>query len=92
MVFDDWQNGIPVAFVITARSRQNDLEPWMEALNAKLIEASPDWHPNTFIVDNVQADANAIRWVLFLPSLTLIQMPCSATYYNMFFVSTLGHI
>lgn len=32
MVFDEWRNGVPVAFVITAKSKQADLAPWMRAL------------------------------------------------------------
>jgi hypothetical protein len=39
MVFDDWLNGVPVAYIITSSSKQPDLEPWMRALATKLGSA-----------------------------------------------------
>jgi hypothetical protein len=29
MVFDKWQNGVHVAFVITTRQKQSNLAPWV---------------------------------------------------------------
>ena len=39
MVFDDWLNGVPVAYIITSSCKQPDLEPWMRALATKLAAA-----------------------------------------------------
>jgi hypothetical protein len=41
MVFDEWQNGVPVAFVITVRQRQSDLAPWMYKVKAKCWPQRP---------------------------------------------------
>jgi hypothetical protein len=51
MVFDQWHNGIPIAYYITSRCRQEDLTPWMHFLNESIHNIHPSWHPNAFIVD-----------------------------------------
>ena len=51
MVFDDWLNGVPVAYIITSSSKQTDLEPWMRALAKKMVSVQKDWMPNAFITD-----------------------------------------
>jgi hypothetical protein len=61
MVFDKWRNGVPIAFIITKQSKQIDLSPWMTELKTKVVAASPEWWPNAFIVDDVQAEINTIR-------------------------------
>jgi hypothetical protein len=60
MVFDKWRNGVPIAFIITKRSKQIDLSPWMTELKRKAVVASPEWRPNAFIVDDAQAEINTI--------------------------------
>ena len=82
MVFDEWLNGIPVAYVIIGRSQQHDMEPWMHALKDRLLLHQPGWHANAFILDNAQAEINAIRLVLCLqnPSTPIpfsLHKPCS---------------
>jgi hypothetical protein len=42
MVFDEWQNGVPVAFVITACQRQPDLALWMHKVKAKMLAAKAE--------------------------------------------------
>ena len=42
MVFDEWQNGVPVAFVITARQKKSDLAPWMQKLKDRMLAAKAD--------------------------------------------------
>jgi hypothetical protein len=42
MVFDEWQNGVPVAFVITARQKQSDLAPWMQKVKDRMLATKPD--------------------------------------------------
>jgi hypothetical protein len=33
MVFDEWQNGILVAFIVIGKSQKNDLDPILQALS-----------------------------------------------------------
>ena len=61
MVFDEWRNGVPVAFVITAKSKQTDLAPWMHALKHKLVHIRPDWRPTAFVHDAADNEMNSLR-------------------------------
>ena len=63
MVFDDWLNGVPVAYIITSSSKQPDLEPWMRALATKLGQVQEDWMPNAFITDCAQAEIGGLQSV-----------------------------
>ncbi len=63
MVFDDWLNGVPVAYIITSSSKQTDLEPWMMALARKLASVQKDWRPNAFITDCAQAEIGGLQSV-----------------------------
>ena len=67
MVFDEWHNGVPVAFILTSRCAEKDLTPWMKALNDRMVEEKPDWKPAAFIVDCAQGEINAIKYILPLP-------------------------
>jgi hypothetical protein len=60
MVFDEWENGIPIAFVIVGKSKEKDILPWLMKLNARCCVVQPDWRPGSVIVDNAQAELNAI--------------------------------
>lgn len=60
MVFDEWRNGIPVAWFITSSSKE-DLTPVLAALKDKIVAAMPDWKPSSIIVDNAQAEINALQ-------------------------------
>ena len=51
MVFDDWLNGVSVAYIITSSSKQPDLEAWMKALAKNLCSVQKDWMPNAFITN-----------------------------------------
>ena len=42
MVFDDWLNGVPIAYIITSSSKQLDFEPWMRALANKSASVQKD--------------------------------------------------
>jgi len=64
MVFDKWRNGVPVAFIVTQRSKESDISPWLGALRVKLVSKMPQWRPNAFIVDDAQAEINALKFVL----------------------------
>ena len=60
MVFDEWENGILIAFVIVGKSKKKDILPWLKKLNARCCAIQPDWQPGSLIVDNVQAELNVI--------------------------------
>ena len=51
MVFDDWKNGIPVAFFVISRAREQDLHPVLLALHHKAQSIKSDWNPSSIIVD-----------------------------------------
>jgi hypothetical protein len=60
MVFDEWQNGIPVAFIITSRCQEEDIVAWLTKLRNRVLLVSPNWLPNAVIVDCAQAELNCI--------------------------------
>jgi hypothetical protein len=33
MVFDEWQNGIPIAFIVIGKTQECDLDPILKALS-----------------------------------------------------------
>jgi hypothetical protein len=37
MAFDEWHNGVHVAYIITSSYKTHDLPPWMDALNKSLL-------------------------------------------------------
>ena len=61
MVFDDWRNGIPVAFFAISRSHEQDLVPVLQALHNRVASRDPTWCPSSIIVDNAQAELNTLR-------------------------------
>jgi hypothetical protein len=52
MVFDEWQNGIPIAYFITSSSKEKHLQPILETLTLKAACINPEWKPSTVIVEN----------------------------------------
>ena len=60
MVFDDWRNGIPVAFFVISRTREQDLSPVLQALHQRVQSVNSDWNPSSIIVDNAQAEINTL--------------------------------
>jgi hypothetical protein len=61
MVFDQWHNGIPITYYITSQCQQEDLTPWMHALNESIHNTHPLWHPSVFIVYCAQGEINSIK-------------------------------
>jgi hypothetical protein len=43
MVFDEWQNGIPIAFIITGRGKEEDITTWLQRFNKRLFKHAPNW-------------------------------------------------
>ena len=54
MVFDEWQNGISVAWFITSSSKEEDLTPILATLKDKIVAAMPTWKSSSLIVDNAK--------------------------------------
>ena len=65
MVFDDFRNGVPIAWIITSRQKEEDLIQWLTALRAKAMKVQPEWRPSCFIVDDAIHERNAIKYVIF---------------------------
>lgn len=61
MVFDEWRNGVPVAYIITSRARQIDLAPWMLAIRSRMRAGRLDWQPSAFVVDDADAEINSLQ-------------------------------
>ena len=61
MVFDSFSNGIPVAWIITSSAKASDMTIGLDAINEKMKRLDIEWKPNVFIVDNADAEINAIR-------------------------------
>jgi hypothetical protein len=60
LVFDKWQNGILVAFIITSKCAEEDILRWLTALRDMVQLFKPEWHPNVVIVDCAKAKLNYI--------------------------------
>jgi hypothetical protein len=58
MVFDEWQDGIPFAFIVIGKNRENDLHLVLQALSKHL---PINWMSNAKIMDNVQAEINVLK-------------------------------
>jgi hypothetical protein len=69
MVFDEWQNGIPVAFIITSKCDEEDVLRWLTSLRDRVVKHCEDWHPNTLIVDCTKGELNCIAFVQENPDL-----------------------
>jgi hypothetical protein len=60
MVFDEWENDIPIAFVIIGKSNEKNILPGIQELNARCCAVQPSWKPGSLIVDNAKAKLNVI--------------------------------
>lgn len=61
MVFDEWRNGIPVAFFVISQCREKDLLFVLQELQKCVQEIDMTWNPASIIVDNAQAEINVLR-------------------------------
>jgi hypothetical protein len=61
LVFDDWTNGIYVAWVFTSRMIEEDPVMWLEPLRMHLQQYREDFLPSCFIVDDADYQMNAIK-------------------------------
>eukprot|EP01018_Ginkgo_biloba_P032726 Gb_32690 [translate_table: standard] len=60
LVFDTHQNGLPVAWIISSSSSASDIQSWMEKLRSRIYEMDPTWRPSASMVNDVDAEINAI--------------------------------
>jgi len=61
VVFDEWHNGIPIAWVITSRQKEDDIYDWLWALKLSINNEDLDWKPSCFIVDDAIQEREAIK-------------------------------
>ncbi len=63
IMFDEWQNGIPIAFIVIGKTRECDLEHVLKALSQQMPNG---WMPSVIIVDNEQVEINILRYDMSL--------------------------
>jgi hypothetical protein len=61
MVFDEWQNEILVAYIVSTQNKSTDFQSWMTTLKDVLRQDLLEWNLSAFIVDNVDVKINTIR-------------------------------
>jgi hypothetical protein len=61
MVFDEWHNGIPVAYVIMSKCQEEDILAWLTKLRDRILAVSLEWLSNAVIVDCAKAELNCIK-------------------------------
>ncbi len=61
VVFDEWHNGIPIAWVITSRQKECDIYDWLWALKLFANNEDKHWKPSCFIVDDAIQEREAIK-------------------------------
>jgi hypothetical protein len=81
MAFDDWQNGIPVAFFIVSRIREAPIKLVLQALDMHMKNIHNTWRPSSLIVDHAQAEINTLR---LLSCFLIIVHQCHTLSFNFF--------
>jgi hypothetical protein len=61
MVMDAHQNAIRVAWTIHESQTGSEIATWVEAIVRKVKCTMPEWKPSCFMVDDADADINALR-------------------------------
>jgi hypothetical protein len=59
MVFNEWQNGILIAFIVIEKSWENELDPVFGALSKRM---PCNWMFIDIFVDNAQVEINVLRF------------------------------
>lgn len=62
-VVDDHYNVCPTAWMISEGEKQQDLLPFLQALKRAVELQHPGWRPSCFIVDDCDAQTNALKAV-----------------------------
>jgi MULE transposase domain len=61
LVVDQNGTGLPIFHVLVHSSSQASLATWMDNFQRHMESKQPGWRPSCFIVDDAQAEINAIR-------------------------------
>ena len=61
LVFDDWNNGILVAWVLRSRSSEEDLAMWLEPLKRHIDKDMSTFLPSCFLTDDAAEIQNALK-------------------------------
>jgi hypothetical protein len=61
MVVDAHEKGIPTVWTIQSSLKASTMATWLKPLVARLRRRKPDWKPSCVIVDDSQAQINAVR-------------------------------
>ncbi len=67
MVFDEWKNGISIAFIVIGKIRKCDLDLILRALSQQMPSG---WMPSAIIMDNAQAKINLLKYDMSFPYLS----------------------
>ena len=62
MAFDEWRNGIFVAFFVISCTREQHLHHVLQALHYRVQRLKSDWSLSSIIVDNAHAKNNTLRY------------------------------
>jgi hypothetical protein len=62
LVMDAHGNGLPIFHVLSQRQQQEDLQEWLLAFKSLMLQHNSTWQPSCFLVDDAQAEINAIRY------------------------------
>ncbi|MCO5581586.1 hypothetical protein L7F22_035474 [Adiantum nelumboides] len=60
LVFDTFHNGVPIAWTITSSSCHSNVAKWLSALRNCVLDHNKGWDPNAFMVDDAEAEIQAI--------------------------------
>ncbi|PIA42565.1 hypothetical protein AQUCO_02000185v1 [Aquilegia coerulea] len=61
LVFDSYQNAIPVAWIITTSSDGHHIRMWMGGLVERIRAKEPGWRPHAFLIDDPSFEISVIR-------------------------------
>ncbi|ERN03925.1 hypothetical protein AMTR_s00078p00196690 [Amborella trichopoda] len=61
LVFDAYQNGIPVAWVISSSYASQDIHMWMGSLVERVRARDLNWRPTAFLIDDPSFEISVIR-------------------------------
>lgn len=61
VVSNEWHNGIPIAWILTSRQKEDDIYDWLLALKIRLTNDDPTWKPSCVIVDDAVQERMAIK-------------------------------
>lgn len=72
LVYDEHQNGVPVAWALLEKSNSGHLKQFLSALKIRVEKfraenlQDPEWRPNNFIIDVASEEILSIRYYIIL--------------------------